>query len=390
MLCFVFSALVVALDQLFKHWIGILMETGGRAAERVIIPGILSLTYTENYGAAFSILSGKRWLLAAIMFVCIIILIGILLRYNEGFWGTLGLSAILGGAVGNLVDRVFNGYVVDMFQFKFIDFAIFNVADIFITLGGITFCVFFVVTSFRRSGGEKAVKTAQGPELDEVADSDDDVQIYNESDYDPDFDMSVAGSKIDIDIEDIPELKAYEAALADAAVSDLAGLTGLGSDGPGSAGLTGVSDPAPGLGDAAQFGLSGLSLDDLAQYDLPGLGLGDAEQYDLPGLGLGDAEQYGLAGLGEAARKEPVVIPPVSPPVLPQEYTPPPLGGDAPTGGDAPLGSVSPRTAAAPSGSASSLLEELGSLETNLSGSAADDEYDVDEILREYGYGNDT
>jgi len=148
MLCFVFSALVVALDQLFKRWITITLAVG---EHKDVIPGVVNLTHVENYGAAFSILSGKRWLLAAVMFVAIIIIVAILLRYTEGFWGTLGLAAVLGGAVGNLIDRVFVGHVVDMFEFKFIDFAIFNIADIFITLGGLTFLVFFIVSSFRSS-----------------------------------------------------------------------------------------------------------------------------------------------------------------------------------------------------------------------------------------------
>jgi signal peptidase II len=114
-----------------------------------LINGFISLTYEKNTGAAFSILSGQRWPLAAIMFVCIIIITAILLRYNEGFWGTLGLAAVLGGAVGNLIDRVVLGHVVDMFSFQFVSFAIFNVADIFITLGGLTFIIFFIISTIK-------------------------------------------------------------------------------------------------------------------------------------------------------------------------------------------------------------------------------------------------
>ena len=149
MLCFVFAALVVILDQLIKQWV---VRTVPLYANQALIPGVLGLTHVENKGAAFSMLSDQRWLLAGISFVAVIILITILLRYNEGFWGTLGLAAVLGGAFGNLLDRVFNGYVVDMFKPLFVEFAIFNIADIFITLGGITFCVFFTIKSFRPSG----------------------------------------------------------------------------------------------------------------------------------------------------------------------------------------------------------------------------------------------
>jgi signal peptidase II len=171
-LCFVFSILVVLLDQLFKRWIAITLVVN---EQQSLIPGVVTLTHVENSGAAFSFLSGQRWLLAAIMFVCVIVLIAILLRYNEGFWGTLGLAAVLGGAVGNLIDRVFHGYVVDMFEFQFMKFAIFNVADIFITLGGITFCVFFIASSMKSSKNKGAAplraQPASGVALDESLDA---------------------------------------------------------------------------------------------------------------------------------------------------------------------------------------------------------------------------
>ena len=146
MLCFVFSALVVLLDQFFKRWIVLTLAIN---EEIDLIPGIMKLTHVNNSGASFSILEDQRWLLVGISFVACVLLIFILLRYNEGFWGTLGLSALLGGAAGNLFDRLLHGYVVDMFKPVFINFAIFNIADIFITLGGITFCVFFIISSIR-------------------------------------------------------------------------------------------------------------------------------------------------------------------------------------------------------------------------------------------------
>ena len=147
MLCFVFAILVVLLDQFFKRWI---LLTIALYDEVPLIPGVFGLTHWQNDGAAFSILNGQRWLLAGIAFVAVLLLIAILLRYDEGFWGTLGLAAILGGAIGNLADRLFNnGFVIDMFKLYFVDFAIFNVADIFITLGGITFVLFFIFNTIK-------------------------------------------------------------------------------------------------------------------------------------------------------------------------------------------------------------------------------------------------
>jgi len=154
MLCFLFAALIVALDQFFKHWILRTLDVGEIGPE--IIPGVLGLTLWENDGAMLNILSGQQWLLAGIALAAAIVLIMILLRYNEGFWGTLGLAAVLGGTVGNLADRIFNdGKVVDMFRTLFVNFPIFNIADIFITLGFLTFLIHFIALSFKSGTNER-------------------------------------------------------------------------------------------------------------------------------------------------------------------------------------------------------------------------------------------
>jgi len=163
MLCFLFAALIVALDQFFKHWVLRTLTIGEAGPE--IIPGILGLTRWENDGAMLNILSGQQWLLAAIAFIAAIALIMILLRYNEGFWGTLGLAAVLGGTVGNLIDRIINeGRVIDMFRTLFISFPIFNIADIFITLGFITFLVHFIFLTIKASKAETLASVTNTPD----------------------------------------------------------------------------------------------------------------------------------------------------------------------------------------------------------------------------------
>ena len=192
MLCFVFAALVVLLDQLFKRWIVLTMAIHENVT---LVEGVLGLTHVQNTGAAFSILSDQRWILVGISFVACILLITILLRYNEGFWGTLGLAALLGGAAGNLIDRLFYGYVVDMFEPLFISFAIFNVADIFITLGGITFCVFFIAASFRSGKNEAVAEDSEADfseEANEIYDFDDKV---DDDDFDRLSDTKVISSR---------------------------------------------------------------------------------------------------------------------------------------------------------------------------------------------------
>jgi len=185
MLCFVFAALIVALDQFFKQWVKRTLEIGEAGQE--LIPGLLGLTRWENDGAMLNILSGQQWLLAGIAFAAAIVLIMILLRYNEGFWGTIGLAAVLGGAVGNLVDRVFNdGKVIDMFRTLFVEFPIFNIADVFITLGVFTFLIHFIAISLRSDKHEKNVH--------EHADGDDYDEEYDEQGYEefPEIDSAVA------------------------------------------------------------------------------------------------------------------------------------------------------------------------------------------------------
>jgi len=179
MLCFVFAALIVALDQFFKHWVTRTLGIGETG--QVLIPGVLGLTRWENDGAMLNILSGQQWLLAGIAFCAAVVLVMILLRYNEGFWGTIGLAAVLGGTVGNLVDRIFNdGKVVDMFRTLFVNFPIFNIADMFITLGFITFLIHFIMLTVKEESGEKAAEEYADDEYYDEYDE----QEYDEQEYD--------------------------------------------------------------------------------------------------------------------------------------------------------------------------------------------------------------
>ena len=100
-----------------------------------IIPGVLALNYTENTGMAFSLFSGRAWLLGVVSAVCIIGGWLTLRKYQLGAWSKVGAMLMLGGAVGNMIDRFLRGYVVDMFEALFVQFAIFNVADVALTVG---------------------------------------------------------------------------------------------------------------------------------------------------------------------------------------------------------------------------------------------------------------
>jgi len=121
------------LDQITKYWV---VQTLSLEQTVPLLPGIFHLTYVTNTGAAFSLLSGKvewlRWLSLGVSLV----LIGLaLFGPTLNLWDQLGYGLILGGAMGNGIDRFVLGYVVDFLDFRLINFAVFNVADSFISIG---------------------------------------------------------------------------------------------------------------------------------------------------------------------------------------------------------------------------------------------------------------
>ncbi len=96
---------------------------------------IITVEFVRNYGAAFNIFSGNRLFLSIISITSTIILsYFIFISENKGI-NKYGLSLILAGSIGNGIDRVFNGYVIDFIKVKFIDFPVFNIADIVINIG---------------------------------------------------------------------------------------------------------------------------------------------------------------------------------------------------------------------------------------------------------------
>ena len=134
MLYFLLSIILVGLDQLVKWWVRGNIPLGESIP---FLPWLLDLTYTRNTGAAFSSFSGMTWLLTLVSLGASVVVAVLLAKsYFPGFWGKLSLSLILAGAVGNLIDRAFLGFVTDMFETTFMEFAVFNVADICVVVGG--------------------------------------------------------------------------------------------------------------------------------------------------------------------------------------------------------------------------------------------------------------
>jgi len=144
------AAIFVTLDQLVKLWA--IANLQGQP-ERPLIQGFLHLTYLENTGAAFGFMagfSGAQWVLSAIKLVTLVLAVAYFAKLPCEARFTfirIPLVMIAAGGIGNLIDRVRFGFVVDMFLFRFIDFPVFNVADIYVTVGAFlfVFVVLFVV-----------------------------------------------------------------------------------------------------------------------------------------------------------------------------------------------------------------------------------------------------
>lgn len=134
------AAAVISVDQIVKYAVMNSIEIG----ETVFHNPILSLTHLHNEGAAWSMLEGKMWFFYIITAVTCAVVVYILAKnLQSSKWLTIGLSLILGGAIGNFIDRIRLNFVVDMFQVEFFNFPIFNVADMALTVG--VGCVFIYI-----------------------------------------------------------------------------------------------------------------------------------------------------------------------------------------------------------------------------------------------------
>ena len=148
-----FVAVITVLDQLSKLWV---VENIPLYGQIEAIPGLFHLTYVQNTGAAFSALQGMRWLFVIIF---VLFALGILWEFAKNSMGFTTFErwcivAVFAGGLGNIIDRVRLGYVVDMIAVDFIRFPVFNVADCFITCGSILLLVHLLlfIKSFWKDG----------------------------------------------------------------------------------------------------------------------------------------------------------------------------------------------------------------------------------------------
>ena len=129
----ILAVLLVLADQAVKFAVRANIELGGSVP---FIPYIMDLTYAQNTGAAFSILNRHTWLLTLTSLVVVLVMCYLIAAgFFKNALGRWSAALVLAGGMGNLIDRAVFGFVTDMFQTTFINFAVFNVADCCITVG---------------------------------------------------------------------------------------------------------------------------------------------------------------------------------------------------------------------------------------------------------------
>lgn len=151
------AALVVVLDQLSKYLaVGNLIGAGTVR----VIPGLFNFVYVENTGAAFGMMKGQRWIfmiLSTVLIVALAVYL-VLTRKKTGFGMGIAISMIIGGGIGNQIDRFVRGYVVDFIEFGFFRFPVFNVADSFVTIGAFLLVILITIEEIREYKNGKGKK----------------------------------------------------------------------------------------------------------------------------------------------------------------------------------------------------------------------------------------
>lgn len=140
----ILAALMIGLDQAVKYWAWTTLQVQQSIP---VLDDIFHLTYVENRGAAFSMFAqfDSRWIFVALAaIVTVAITIALMKGWMQTAWGRWSLVLVAAGAVGNAIDRAIHGFVVDLFDFRLIHFPVFNVADIFICVGGVLFVIYFL------------------------------------------------------------------------------------------------------------------------------------------------------------------------------------------------------------------------------------------------------
>ena len=152
--CTVMIVIIVAIDQITKYFAKAYLY--GKGA-KPFIKGVVEFVYAQNTGVAFSMFDGGRWFFVAL--TAVVLLFCILYMYKgkwqNNFWLFWSLGVIVSGAIGNLIDRIYLGYVIDFINPTFVNFAVFNIADCAVTLGTISLMAYLVFDIFKKENKDE-------------------------------------------------------------------------------------------------------------------------------------------------------------------------------------------------------------------------------------------
>lgn len=156
----VISLICVGLDRLTKI---LCVKNIALGDSITVIPGVLDFTYIRNEGAAFGSFSDARWvfMIASVVMIILIAAYVVVKRNTVSYPWVITLGLVVGGGIGNMVDRVALGYVIDFIDVKFIPFWkwIFNVADSFVCVGAVLLAVIFVIEEYKAKEKKNDVTT---------------------------------------------------------------------------------------------------------------------------------------------------------------------------------------------------------------------------------------
>ncbi len=156
-LALIIGAALAALDQIIKYFVSVYLQPVGSVS---IINNLFKLTYVENRGVAFGMLSDMRWffvVLTSVLIICIIVFMFKKRPQNKMFY--IASALIIGGGIGNLIDRVFYGYVIDYLSISFFP-PVCNFADYCITVGTVLLLIYVLFfSSYSKSGKERSIES---------------------------------------------------------------------------------------------------------------------------------------------------------------------------------------------------------------------------------------
>lgn len=143
---------IIAIDQITKYFAKSALYPD---KAKDFINGFIEFRYAENTGMAFSMFSGARWFFVVLTFaVTVAMAVYMFKKCQNNLWLYWTIGVLIAGAAGNLIDRIYLGYVIDFINPTFVNFAVFNIADCAVTLGAVSLVAYLVFDMFKKDNKE--------------------------------------------------------------------------------------------------------------------------------------------------------------------------------------------------------------------------------------------